>query len=107
MKRRRGLSITGSIIFAAGVVLGLAAVAGDTSSPRGNSNLSEFPAAADRHVTQVESQAPLQFPSAGEAPAQAETEVPAPTRSSFMATWQRVNGAIGYRLDVSTSASFD
>jgi hypothetical protein len=30
----------------------------------------------------------------------------APTRSSFMATWDRVNGATGYRLDVSTSSSF-
>ena len=30
----------------------------------------------------------------------------APTRSSFMATWDRVSGATGYRLDVSTSGSF-
>jgi len=30
----------------------------------------------------------------------------APTRSSFMATWDRVSGATGYRLDVSTSSSF-
>jgi hypothetical protein len=29
-----------------------------------------------------------------------------PTRSSFMASWQSVNGAVGYRLDVSTRASF-
>jgi uncharacterized Zn-binding protein involved in type VI secretion len=30
----------------------------------------------------------------------------APTRSSFMATWEPVSGATGYRLDVSTSSSF-
>ena len=29
-----------------------------------------------------------------------------PTRSSFMATWDRVSGAKGYLLDVSTSNSF-
>ena len=31
----------------------------------------------------------------------------APTRSSFLANWAPVNGAAGYRLDVSTSPSFD
>jgi len=30
----------------------------------------------------------------------------APTRSSFMATWEPVSGAIGYRLDVSTNSLF-
>jgi len=30
-----------------------------------------------------------------------------PTRSSFLAKWQPVNGATGYRLDVSTTPSFD
>ena len=30
--------------------------------------------------------------------------VMAPTRSSFLAIWESVNGAIGYRLDVSTSS---
>src|SRR6185295_9470241 len=30
-----------------------------------------------------------------------------PTRSSFLAKWQPVSGATGYRLDVSTSRSFD
>src|ERR1044071_4297128 len=29
-----------------------------------------------------------------------------PTRTSFMATWSRVNGAKGYMLDVSTNSSF-
>jgi hypothetical protein len=31
----------------------------------------------------------------------------APTRSSFMANWESMNGAAGYRLDVSTSPSFN
>ena len=30
-----------------------------------------------------------------------------PTRSSFLAKWQAVSGATGYRLDVSTTPSFD
>ena len=33
--------------------------------------------------------------------------VMAPTRSSFMANWESISGATGYRLDVSTSPSFD
>jgi len=36
-----------------------------------------------------------------------EQPVMTPTRSSFLAKWQVVRGAIGYRLDVSTSRSFD
>src|SRR5215471_406510 len=32
--------------------------------------------------------------------------VMAPTRSSFMASWESISGATGYRLDVSTSPSF-
>jgi hypothetical protein len=33
--------------------------------------------------------------------------VMAPTRSSFMANWESMNGATGYRLDVSTNPSFN
>ncbi len=33
--------------------------------------------------------------------------VMAPTRSSFMANWENMSGATGYRLDVSTSPSFN
>jgi hypothetical protein len=36
-----------------------------------------------------------------------EQPVMAPTRTSFLATWEPVSGAIGYRLDVSTSPAFD
>ncbi|HWX15161.1 MAG TPA: fibronectin type III domain-containing protein [Chthoniobacterales bacterium] len=48
---------------------------------------------------------------AGATHSQGVEEVPAvaaiaPTRSSFMATWEPVSAATGYRLDVSTSSSF-
>jgi hypothetical protein len=33
-------------------------------------------------------------------------QISVPTRGSFMANWDRVNDAIGYRLDVSTNSSF-
>src|SRR6476646_6235787 len=36
-----------------------------------------------------------------------EQPVMTPTRSSFLAKWQPVSGATGYRLDVSTTPSFD
>ena len=36
-----------------------------------------------------------------------EQPVMTPTRSSFLAKWQPVKGATGYRLDVSTTPSFD
>jgi hypothetical protein len=36
-----------------------------------------------------------------------EPAVMSPTRSSFLAKWKPVSGATGYRLDVSTSPSFD
>src|SRR4051812_25602762 len=36
-----------------------------------------------------------------------EQPIMAPTRSTFLARWKKVSGATGYRLDVSTSPSFD
>jgi hypothetical protein len=108
--QRRGFPITGSIIFAGGVALGLAALGSNVSLSRATeirTASSPFPAGVDTHKTPMESQTLPQIPSASEIPSQAEIEIPAPTRSSFMASWQRVSGAIGYRLDVSTSASFD
>jgi hypothetical protein len=36
-----------------------------------------------------------------------EQPVMTPTRSTFLARWQAVSGATGYRLDVSTTPSFD
>ena len=109
---QRRLPITGSIIFAAGVVLGLAAFGGDTSLP-GQNHISSaspaFEAGAATHETRTQSQTALELPNVSEIPAQAETGLPqgpVTTRSSFMASWGSVSGAIGYRLDVSTSSSF-
>ncbi len=68
--KRRGFPITSSIVLAAGVILGLAALGADTAQPEG------------------------------------PPQIAPPTRSTFMAGWEKVSGAIGYRLDVSTNSSF-
>jgi len=54
----------------------------------------------------MESQTAPEFPSAIEMSQQAEFDIPAPTRSSFMASWVSVSDAIGYLLDVSADGSF-
>src|SRR5438477_8949670 len=103
--KRRGFPITGSITFAVGVVLGLAAFGADTSSPRRNPNLSEFPAHAGKHVTPADPESAAGLQTRREIPAQPEggpPQIAPPTRSTFMAGWDKVSGAIGYRLDVST-----
>src|SRR5947207_8230051 len=49
----------------------------------------------------------IEYPSANEVTPRIETvSSAAPTRSSFMATWDSISGAEGYFLDVSTSNSF-
>ena len=105
---KAGFPITGSMIFAAGV-LGLAAFGGDTSLPAQNipSASPAFQPGAATHETRADPQASLQFPITSEIAAGIETVSSAPpTRSSFMATWDSVTGATGYLLDVSTSDSF-
>jgi VCBS repeat protein len=107
--RRRGFPITGAIIFAADVVLRLAAFGSDASSPRRNPNLSEFTANVGKHVTPADPGSVADLQRWKEIPAQTEggpLQIPSPTRSSFMASWQNVSGAIGYRLDVSTNSAF-
>ena len=92
------------------VVLGLAGVADDhrvsahTAAPGG----AQFGIGAFRHGTRAESQTSLELPNTNEFPSENETvSPPAPTRSTFMATWPSVPGAKGYSLDVSQSSSFD
>lgn len=108
MTRRPVFRITGAIIFS-GVVLRLAALAGNTNSPEQNI---VFPAAFQpgvaTHETKTEWQLTLESANASETAAEPEavSSVP-PTRSSFMAKWANVSGANGYLLDVSTSESFD
>jgi hypothetical protein len=59
------------------------------------------------HETRADSQTALQFPNRPEISAEIETMSSAPpTRSSFMASWDKVPGATGYLLDVSTSSLF-
>src|SRR5437868_6521274 len=106
--QRRAFLIAGSISFAGGVALGLAALAGDMNSPEQNI-VSSSPLQPGRaaHETRVDSQTALQFSNATEIDAGIETTSSGPpTRSSFMASWNNVTGANGYFLDVSTSDSF-
>ena len=102
-----GFSVRGAIILAGGVVLALGA--SNTNLP-GQNHFSgaspAFEAGVATHQTAIELQTAPGFPSATEMPAQGEIEIPAPTRSTFMASWPSVNGALGYILDVSTSDSF-
>jgi FG-GAP-like repeat len=108
--QRPGLSITGLILLVSGVALGLAAPGGNigfseaTETPSASS---PFAAGAGIHKTPTESQTSAPSPRLGQISPQAEIEVPAPTRTSFMASWQPVSGAVGYRLGVSTNSSFN
>jgi len=102
-----GFSISRTIILVGGVVLAFGtantSLLGQSHSP-GASPV--FQASIATHQTGVESQTAPGFPSPTEMTAQGEIEIPAPTRSTFMASWPSVNGALGYMLDVSTSDSF-
>jgi hypothetical protein len=108
----RGFPIRGSIIFAVGIVVALAALGGDTSSTGPDRVPPASPAfepAAGAHGTPMEPQRALELPNVSDIPAQAEIDslqVPTPTRSTFTANWGSVDAATGYRLDVSTSSSF-
>jgi hypothetical protein len=105
--RRVGSFIRGTIILAGGVVLAL--VASSTSLPgqsRPMRGSPVFQAAVRTHESRTETQTAPKFPEVGETPIQGQFEMPAPTRSSFMARWDSVTGATGYLLDVSTSDSF-
>ena len=102
-----GFSIRGAIVLAGGVVLAFGASNTNLpgqSHPPGASPA--FQASVATHQTGVELQTAPGFPSTTEMAAQGEIEIPAPTRSTFMASWPSVNGALGYMLDVSTSDSF-
>src|SRR5438045_3992318 len=106
---RHNFFITGSIILVGGFVWKLAALGGDLSLPNQSGiriASSPFAVRTITHETPLEPEWTPRSPNATEIPAEPELET-APTRSSFIASWPKVNGAIGYRLDVSTRASFD
>src|SRR5262245_3107202 len=65
-----------------------------------------FEAGVATHQTRVELETASGFPSSTEMAAEGVIEIPAPTRSTFMANWTGVKNAVGYLLDVSTNDSF-
>jgi hypothetical protein len=91
------------------VVLGLAVAGGSRLSGQTIAReADQFEPGAGVHETRVQSLSSVQPPNQNEVAAEGETVSPqAPTRSTFMATWERVSGAKGYLLDVSTSSAFD
>ncbi|HMH03132.1 MAG TPA: VCBS repeat-containing protein [Candidatus Udaeobacter sp.] len=102
-----GFSKRSTIILAGGAVLAFGPSNTNLpgqSHPPGASPA--FQASVATHQTGVELQTAPGFQSTTEMAAQGEIEIPAPTRSTFMASWSSVNGALGYMLDVSTSDSF-
>src|SRR6266540_7144682 len=105
--RRADSFIRGATILAIGVLLALAV---SNTNLSGQNHLPvvapAFQAGVATHQSGMESQTTPRFPTATEMPAQGEIEIPAPTRSTFMASWPIVKGALGYLLDVSTSDSF-
>jgi hypothetical protein len=66
-----------------------------------------FPVDVATHETRAASEDVFQSASTDEIDPEIEAVPSAPaTRSTFMAVWENVSGAEGYRLDVSTNSSF-
>ena len=105
---RRGRSSIIPLIIFGGVAIGLASL-GNLNLPAQDNVLraSPFQAGAVTHETRAEFQDALQFANANEIASEIEAVSSAPpTRGSFMAEWEKVSGANGYLLDVSTNDSF-
>src|SRR5215471_14760335 len=104
---RPGFPLTNATIFA-GITLGVAAVAAAINSPEQDIvSGTSFPPGVDTHETHGEWTPAVQAPNATETAVDVKAVSSAPpTRSSFMASWARVNGAIRYLLDVSTDRAF-
>ncbi|MEP6586235.1 MAG: fibronectin type III domain-containing protein [Candidatus Udaeobacter sp.] len=67
-----------------------------------------FEAGTGVHVTRAHWESLFQVPNINElSPEREPVSPPPPTRSSFVATWERIGDAKGYLLDVSTSSAFD
>jgi hypothetical protein len=96
------------MILATGValVIALLPVAANLLGRDHSSSQRAFILGIGTHITRWESAMGPGIPRVIEVPGQAEVEIPAPTRSSFMAHWAGVPGATGYLLDVSTDSSF-
>jgi hypothetical protein len=103
MMRHLGFWVMGSLVFG-GAALGLAGtnLPGQSTIPR-----TAFQPGIRTHTTWGEPTPNVQVPNTSESAAEAEVVSSAPpTRSSLMAKWQKVSGANGYLLDVSTNESF-
>jgi hypothetical protein len=104
--------LTGLLVLAAGVAVGLASAGNNTGLPTQNHIPSGWPAfelGSVTHETHTESQTALPLPNVSEIPGQVETGLPrgsVSTRSSFFASWEKANSASGYLLDVSMDSSF-
>jgi hypothetical protein len=102
-RRAAGFSLLVAAIVLANFALHAATRASDPLAP-----VPSTPAVA-KHVSHGDRDAANQVSDLSRHPQLVEAESPQeapPTRSSFMATWQRSRGAIGYRLDVATDPLF-
>jgi elongation factor P hydroxylase len=106
MMRYRGFWVIGSIVFG-GVALGIATLGG-TNLPGQNTIVrTPFQPGVRTHTTLGNWTPEVSVPNASESAAELEAVSSAPpTRGSIMAKWQKVSGANGYLLDVSTNESF-
>src|SRR5436305_13910750 len=98
------LPINSPVIFTC-VALGLSAVGGDRSLQGQNdtsSPVSQFPIGTGTHVSKAEFQGPIGLANPSEISTPDNTEIPAPPRSSSMASCLAVSGAISYLLYVPT-----
>ena len=87
------------------VVSGLAAASAIRLS--GQTITGRFEPEVRVHEARAEPETSFQLSNKNELSPEPEPVSPSPpTRTSFMATWSRVNGAKGYMLDVSTNSSF-
>src|SRR6476619_2118315 len=106
MMRHLGFWVTGSLVFG-GVALGFAALAGTNFPGQNTISRAPFQPGVRTHITFGEWTPKVPVPNASESVAEPEVVSSAPpTRSSIMAKWQKVSGANGYLLDVSTTESF-
>jgi hypothetical protein len=106
MMQHRGFWVIGSIVFG-GVALGFATLAGTNLPEQNTIARTPFQPGVRTHTTFGEWTPEVRVPNASESAAELEAVSSAPpTRSSIMAKWQKVRGANGYLLDVSTNESF-
>src|SRR5215470_2171390 len=100
MGREIYIRISGFACVVLGVALaGGIRLSGQTTAPEAD----RFQPGAGVHETHVQTESSFELSNRNELSAEAEAEAeaespPLPTRTSFMAMWNRVNGAKGYLL---------